>query len=155
MSSGLWTTVRVWRILCSCSEFSQYKNHAYWVTNIYLQICVQWVICYRHTPLIVQSQGVFVYSLDSSTAHAQTLAVLEGKRLAPYVKEFPVKGTHREHSQLLLVYRQEHIHSTHKQRNALLQTYFSQVLLEWVLAYSYNLAQHQIRNVLGYTSDPP
>lgn len=87
-------------------------------------------MCYRHTSLIVHSQGVFVYSLDSSTAHAQKLAVLEDKSLAPYVKEFPVKGMHREHSQLLLVYRQEHIHSTHKQRNALFQTYFSQALLE-------------------------
>lgn len=95
---------------------------------------------YRHTPPTVHSPGVFVYSLDSSTTHAQKLAVLEGICLAHYIK-----GMHREHSQLLLVYRQEHIHSTHKQRDALLQTYFSQVLLEWVLLTvitSYNTIQN-------------
>ena len=42
---------------------------------------------YRHTPPTVHSPGVFVYSLDSNSTHAQKLAVLEGISLAHYVKK--------------------------------------------------------------------
>lgn len=68
---------------------------------------------YRHIPPTVHSPGVLIYSLDSSTAHAQKLAVLEGISLAHYVKEFPVKGMYREHSHLFIGKR---IYTAHTSR---------------------------------------